>query len=55
MRRFGGEMMQNIVSRFGLADDEPLEANVLSRRIENAQKKVEGKNFGYQKIRSPVR
>ena len=35
MRRFGGEMMQNIVSRFGLAEDEPLEANVLSRRIEN--------------------
>ncbi len=49
MRRFGGEMMQNIVSRFGLADDEPLEANVLSRRIENAQKKVEGKNFGIRK------
>ena len=49
MRRFGGEMMQNIVSRFGLAEDEPLEANVLSRRIENAQKKVEGKNFGIRK------
>ena len=41
--------MQNIVSRFGLAEDEPLEANVLSRRIENAQKKVEGKNFGIRK------
>lgn len=49
MRLFGGERMQGLVGKMGLADDEPLETSLLSRTIENAQKKVEGKNFGIRK------
>ncbi len=49
MRLFGGEKMQNLLQKIGVGDDEPLEAGVLSRSIENAQKKVEGKNFSIRK------
>ena len=49
MRLFGGERMQNILQRIGMDEDEPLEAGMLSRSIENAQKKVEGKNFSIRK------
>lgn len=49
MRLFGGERMQNIVNRMGLYEDEAIEAGMLSRSIEGAQKKVEGKNFGIRK------
>lgn len=48
MRLFGGERMQSIVDRVGL-DDEAIEARMLSRSIEGAQKKVETKNFGIRK------
>ena len=48
MRLFGGERIQVIMDRFGLTD-EPLEAGMLSKTIENAQKKVEGKNYGIRK------
>ena len=49
MRLFGGERMQKYVEKFGLAEDEAIEAGVLTRQIEAAQKKVEGKNFGIRK------
>jgi preprotein translocase subunit SecA len=49
MRLFGGEKMQKIVERAGLDDDEAIEAGLLSKSIENAQKKVEGKNFSIRK------
>ena len=49
MRLFGGERMQNVMARVGMGDDEPLEAGMLSRSIEGAQKKVEGKNFSIRK------
>ncbi len=49
MRLFGGERMQKMVETVGLEDDEAIEAKMLSRSIENAQKKVEGKNFGIRK------
>ncbi len=49
MRLFGGEKMQNIIARVGMDEDQPLEAGMLSRSIEGAQKKVEGKNFGIRK------
>ena len=48
MRLFGGERIQVVMDRFGLSD-EPLEAGMLSKTIENAQKKVEGKNYGIRK------
>src|SRR6185437_1475659 len=34
-----------IMERFKLPDDQPMEASILSRQIENAQKKVEEQNF----------
>ena len=49
MRLFGGERMQNVMARVGMGEDEPLEAGMLSRSIEGAQKKVEGKNFSIRK------
>ena len=41
--------MQKIVDRMGLEEDEAIEAGMLSKSIEGAQKKVEGKNFGIRK------
>ena len=49
MRLFGSEKMQAMVDRLGMDDDTPIEAGILSKSIENAQKKVEGKNFGIRK------
>ena len=49
LRLFGGERMQKMVSRMGLDEEEAIEAGILSRSIERAQKKVEGKNFGIRK------
>ena len=49
MRLFGGERIQNIVGKLGMNEDEPIEANMLTKSIENAQKKVEGRNFGIRK------
>ncbi|MGN0733166.1 MAG: preprotein translocase subunit SecA [Emergencia sp.] len=49
MRLFGGDRMQKLVNKMGLEEDEAFEAGVLSRSIEGAQKKVEGKNFGIRK------
>ncbi len=49
LRLFGGERMQSLAERMGVADDEAIEAGMLTRAIENAQKKVEGKNFGVRK------
>ncbi len=49
MRLFGGDRMQGFVNKMGLEEDEAIEAGMLSRTIENAQKKVEGRNFGIRK------
>ena len=49
MRLFGGDRMQSLVARAGMEEDAALEANILSKSIENAQKKVEGRNFGIRK------
>ena len=49
MRLFGGERVQSIVGRLGVGEDEAIEAGMLSRTIENAQKRVEGKNFSIRK------
>ena len=49
LRLFGGDRMQSIVGRLGVEEDEPIEAGMLSKSIENAQKKVEGRNFGIRK------
>jgi preprotein translocase subunit SecA len=49
MRLFGGERIQGIVSKLGMNDDEPIEAGMLTKSIENAQKRVEGRNFSIRK------
>lgn len=49
MRLFGGERMQAMVQKMGIPEDEAIEAKMVSKQIENAQKKVEGKNFGIRK------
>src|SRR6059058_957540 len=45
VRLFAGDRIFNIMNRFKLPDDEPMEAKILSNQIENAQKKVEEQNF----------
>ncbi len=49
MRLFGGERIMNLIDNLKMPEDEPLEHNILTRTIENAQKKVEGNNFGIRK------
>jgi preprotein translocase subunit SecA len=45
VRLFAGDRIYNIIDRFKLPEDQPMEASILSRQIENAQKKVEEQNF----------
>ncbi len=45
VRLFAGDRIHGIMERFKLPDDQPMEAGILSRQIENAQKKVEEQNF----------
>lgn len=47
--RFGGERLQRVYSMFKVDEDTPIEAKTLSRSIENAQRTIEGKNFGIRK------
>ncbi len=49
MRVFGGDAISSLMGKFGMAEDIPLEASLVSRAIENAQKKVEGLNFDTRK------
>ena len=49
MRRFGGERIAPLVARMGMDDSSPLEAGMLTKQIENAQKKVESRNYGVRK------
>src|ERR671919_2120040 len=45
MRLFAGDRIFNIMERFKLPDDQPMEAKILSNQIESAQKRVEEQNF----------
>ena len=49
MRLFGSEKTIQIVDKLGLDEDEPIEHPMLTKAIENAQKKVEGNNFATRK------
>ncbi|MDL2328226.1 preprotein translocase subunit SecA [Desulfosarcina sp. OttesenSCG-928-A07] len=49
LRIFGGERMTAIMNRLGMEEGEPIEHNLISRAIENAQTKVEGHNFDIRK------
>jgi preprotein translocase subunit SecA len=49
MRRFGGQNVANLMERFGVDENIPIEAGIVSKSIENAQVKVEGFNFDIRK------
>ena len=49
MRLFGGERVIGIVSRLGLDEDTAIDVGLLSNQIENAQKRLEGRNFARRK------
>src|SRR5205809_1454923 len=49
VRLFAGDRIKRIMERFKIPDDQPMEAGILSRQIENAQKKVEEQNFVMRK------
>ena len=49
MRLFGSERVSMIVDRFGLDEDTPIDAKILSNTIENAQKRIEDQNFKRRK------
>jgi len=49
MRIFGSERLSTVMSRLGLEDDQPIEHKLISKSIENAQKKVEAHNFSIRK------
>ena len=48
MRIFGGDRLKTIMDK-GLEDDDAIESKMVTRSIENAQKKVEGNNFDIRK------
>ncbi len=49
MRVFGGDRIRGLMERLKVDEDMPLENRVVSRSLENAQKKVEGFNFDARK------
>jgi preprotein translocase subunit SecA len=49
VRLFAGDRIYNIMERFKLPEDQPMEASILSKQIESAQKKVEEQNFVMRK------
>jgi len=49
MRIFGSDRLQGIVDKLGLQEDEAIESKMVTKSIENAQKKVEGNNFDIRK------
>jgi preprotein translocase subunit SecA len=49
LRIFGGERITGIMEKLGMPDGEPIEHNMISRAIENAQRRVEGHNFEIRK------
>lgn len=49
MRIFGGDQVKSLMDRFGLEENVPLEAGLVTRSIESAQKRVEGMNFDARK------
>ncbi len=49
MRIFASDRMSSMMQRFGMKEDEAIEAGMLNRAIENAQRKVEAHNFDIRK------
>ncbi|WP_026700728.1 preprotein translocase subunit SecA [Salibacterium aidingense] len=49
MRRFGTDNMRGMMEKLGMEDDQPIESKLVSRAVEQAQKRVEGHNFDARK------
>ncbi|MGL6066494.1 MAG: preprotein translocase subunit SecA [Cetobacterium sp.] len=49
MRLFGSERIQNVMEKLGLPEGESIQHRMINKAIENAQKKVESRNFGIRK------
>ncbi|MCI5146843.1 MAG: preprotein translocase subunit SecA, partial [Candidatus Electrothrix sp. AR3] len=49
LRIFGSDRLTNIMDKLGMEEDEPIEHSMISKAIENAQRKVEGHNFDIRK------
>jgi preprotein translocase subunit SecA len=49
MRLFGGDRVIRLMNMVGLEEDQPIEAGIISKTIESAQKKIEGLNFDTRK------
>ena len=49
LRLFGSDNIAHIMDRLGMGEDDPIEHKLITRSIENAQKKVEGRNFDMRK------
>ena len=48
-KRFGGDQMTRVYEMFKIPEDQPIASKMLSRRIEAAQRSIEGRNFGIRK------
>jgi len=49
LRVFGSDRISGIMDKLGMEEDEPIEHNMITKAIENAQRKVEGHNFDIRK------
>ena len=49
LRLFGAKNISSIMDRLGMGEDDPIEHKMITKSIENAQKKVEGRNFDMRK------
>jgi len=49
LRIFGSDRISGILDKLGMDEDDPIEHNMISKAIENAQRKVEGHNFDIRK------
>ena len=49
MKIFGGDMITKVYNSLGADEDLPIDSKIISKGVENAQKKVEGRNFSIRK------
>ena len=49
MRLFGGERIEPLIGKLGMDENEPLAAGILTKQIENAQKRIESRNYETRK------
>ncbi len=49
MKIFGGDVITKVYNSLGADENMPIDSKIISRAVENAQKKVEGRNFSIRK------